>query len=690
MNEVNPMRILGTICLVILLLSGVIGCARMQPTKSKASEGLSTTPGRLEASLILNTVADVEAACAEHLGVAESIRETIRSVERPRTEANTLVPYNNMLINTDRILPVSELTANVHPDKAVRSAAEACHRRAMKFIHELELDRDLYEAIVAVDRANLEPHTRRFLDRLIRDYRRAGVDRDAETREKLALLNEEMVATGQAFSRNIREDRRFIELDGVDALAGLPPDFVAAHQPDENGKVRVSTDYPDFIPFVTYAEEEDHRRELYKVFMTRAYPSNDEMLRKLLALRHEYAVILGYPDWASYNAEDKMVKEKKVIADFIDRVAAIARPRMEKDLDDLLARKRKDIPDADAVQVWDRFYYVQKVRSERFDVDAQAVRAYFEFGAVKQGVLDLAEELFGVEFVKVPEPVVWYDGVEVYDVLEAGRKVGRFYLDLYPREGKYGHAAMFQMLAGVDGIQLPSACLVCNFPDPAETNGPVLMEHRQAVTFFHEFGHLMHHLLAGRQQWVIQSGISCEWDFVEAPSQLLEEWTWDAAMLARFARHCETGEPIPVALVERMREAEEFGLGVHVMRQMFYAALSLAFHSRDPEGLDPQVLLEEVQRAYNPYPRAEGTYTYASFGHIEGYSSMYYTYMWSLVMAKDIFTRFEKSGLLDQSTALKYRRMILEPGGAIDADQMVRNFLGRDYAFDSFREWLER
>ncbi|MFC1890370.1 M3 family metallopeptidase [Thermodesulfobacteriota bacterium] len=680
------MRIIGTICLSILFISGVTGCSR----KAKAPGPHPTTPGYLEEPLILNSVADVEAACMEHLAAAEVIREAIRSIAGPRTGENTLVPYNNMLIHVDRILPVSDLIANVHPDKAVRTAAEECHQRAKKFISDLELDRDLYEAIVDVERTGLEPHALRFLDHLIRDYRRAGVDKDDETRKKLARLNEEMVSTGQAFSRNIREDRRFIELDGVGDLAGMPPDFVAAHQPGENGKIRVTTDYPDFFPFVTYAEREDLRRELYKVFMKRAYPANDEMLRKLLGLRHEYASTLGYPDWASYNAEDKMVKEKKVITDFIDRVAAMARPRMEKDLEDLLARKREDIPEAGTVQVWDRFYYVQKVRAERFGVDAQEVRAYFEFGAVKQGALDLAQELFGVDFVGVRDPEVWYDGVEVYDVLEEGRKVGRFYLDLHPREGKYGHAAMFQMLAGVTGVQLPSACLVCNFPDPTETDGPVLMEHRQATTFFHEFGHLMHHLLAGRHRWVTQSGISCEWDFVEAPSQLLEEWTWDAAMLGRFARHHETGEPIPVTLVERMREAEEFGKGVHVMRQMFYAGLSLAFHDRDPEGLDSETLLEEVQRDYNPYPRAEDTYAYASFGHLEGYSSMYYTYMWSLVMAKDIFTRFLEGGLLDQSTALEYRRTILEPGGSVDADQMVKDFLGRDYSFDSFREWLER
>ena len=642
----------------------------------------------LEEPPIWTTVTQVDLACEKGLAAAQARRQAILAVAGPRTQANTLQPYNEMLIEVDRVLPGSELTANVHPERPVRDAAERCQQRAMKFLSDLKLDRGLFEALAGLPAATLQPKARRFLEHLLRDYRRAGVDKDEATRRELARLNEMMVRTGQDFSRNIREDKRFIELSSAQDLEGLPADFVASHPPGEDGKIRISTDYPDFFPFQTYSPRGDLRRELYRTFLQRAYPANERILKKLLGMRHRYATLLGYSDWAAYNAEDKMVKRREVIEQFIERVTAIGRPRMQAELAQLLERKKKDEPAATTINVWDRFYYVRTLRSERFGVDAQKVRAYFPYPKVKAGILALAQELFQVRFVPVPGAKVWAPKVEAYDVFDGERRVARFYLDMHPRDGKYGHAAEFPMISGVPGVQVPAASLVCNFPDPAD-GGPALMEHSDATTFFHEFGHLMHQLLA-TQPWINQAGINCEWDFVEAPSQLLEEWTWDAQILRRFAHHHETGEPIPAELVAQMRQADELGKGVHVMRQMFYARLSFVMHAQDPQRLLPLDVMQEVQKGYSPYPYEPDTYTYCNFGHINGYSSMYYTYMWSLVLAKDLFTRFKAQGLLDAETARAYRGAVLEPGGAVDAADMVRTFLGREHTFTAFEEWLER
>jgi len=642
----------------------------------------------LEEPPIPTTVGEVDLGCERGLKSAQARRAAILAVSGARTEANTLAPYNAMLIEIDRVLPVSELIANVHPEREVRDAAERCQQRAMKFLSDLKLDRGLFDALSGVPAQSLDPKAARFLKHLLRDYRRAGVDKDEATRKELARLNDMMVRTGQDFSRNIREDKRHIEVDGPADLAGLPADFVAAHKPGENGKIRISTDYPDFFPFQTYSKRADLRRQLYRTFLQRAYPANERILKKLLGLRHRYATLLGYSNWAAYNAEDKMVKKREVIEQFIDRVAAIGRPRMQAELADLLTRKKKDLPDATEINVWDRFYYVRELRSERFGVDAQKVRAYFPYPRVKEGILALAQELFQVRFVPVSGAKVWAPKVEAYDVFDGKERVARFYLDMHPRKGKYGHAAEFPMVSGVPGVQVPAASLVCNFPDPSG-GGPALMEHGDATTFFHEFGHLMHQLLA-RQPWINQAGINCEWDFVEAPSQLLEEWTWDAEILQRFARHHESGEPIPAELVARMRKADELGKGVHVMRQMFYARLSLVMHSQDPQRLLPLEVMQQVQKGYSPYPYEPETYTYANFGHLNGYSSMYYTYMWSLVLAKDLYTQFKAKGLLDPTTARAYRKSVLEPGGAVDAAEMVKTFLGREHSFDAFEAWLKR
>ncbi|MCP4196847.1 MAG: Zn-dependent oligopeptidase, partial [Proteobacteria bacterium] len=658
------------------ILAGMLtGCCGAAPPKTESmpepapetAQTEESVPTVLMAPVIWATVPEVEENCAEHLEAAKRLRDELVQGEGDRTVDNTLKLMNDLIIELDRVLPMSDLIANVSPDKTVRTAAEACQREVMKFVSELELDRGVYDALAAVKTDDQDPQTKRFLKHLLRDYRRSGVDKDETTRNELKALVEEMVKTGQEFSRAIREDKRFIEVTGED-LAGLPEDFVHAHIKEGTG--RISTDYPDFFPVVTYAKKGSVRRALYMEFLKRAYPANETTLKKLLELRYTYATTLGYSDWAEYAAEEEMVKNKKTIAAFIDKVAVIARPRMEQDLQQLLARKKKDNKKAKTVRLWDRFYYVNKIKAEEYGVDSEEVRAYFDYPRVKEGLLAINQELFGVTFQKVQDAPTWYEGVEAYDVVDGDQVIARFYLDMHPREGKYGHAAMFSLLSGVTETQLPAASLVCNFPTPSG-DGPALMEHGQVVTFFHEFGHLMHHLLAGRHDWATQSGISCESDFVEVPSQLLEEWPWSYEVLKRFAVHYQTGKPIPAELVEKMRKSKEFGKGIHVMRQMFYASLSLNFHDRNPDGFDLLDVVKKNQQTFSPYPYEKGTYVYASFGHLAGYTSRYYTYMWSLMLAKDLFTKFDENDMMNKEILKAYKDTILAPGGSIDAADMV-------------------
>ncbi len=683
----------GTAALLASACGGA-GAGPVATDKTESKEGAAMT-GELRSEIsgevvvpgIWSTAEQVAAGCGAAITKASQRRDALVAAAGPRDRENTLEVLNDVHIGIDGVLPFSELMANVHPDKAVRDAAETCQQDVMKFVSELQLDRAVYDALAAVDAAKLDPGARRSLEEMLRDYRRSGVDKDEATRERLKALHEEMVKTGQEYARRIREDKRWIDVPAR-KLGGLPQDFLDAHPKGKDGKVRLTTDYPDYFPVLSYVDDEEVRKALFLKFLERGHPENDETLAKLLKLRHEYAGLLGFPNWAEYNAEDKMARDRQTIADFIEKVVDIGRPRMKRDLEEILARKKKDKPKTDAVHEWDRFYYVKKLQSEKFGVDSQEIRRYFDYPLVKQGVLDVNQRLWGVTFERVADAPVWHESVEAWDVKEGGRPIGRFYLDMHPREGKYGHAAMFNVVTGITGRQVPAAALVCNFPQPSD-KGPALMEHGDVTTFFHEFGHLMHHLLGGGYAWANLSGISCEWDFVEVPSQLMEEWAWDPGVLAGFARNHETGAPIPEELVRKLKAADEFGKGVHVMRQMFFAALSLAYHDRDPNGLDLLTLLKDVQGRYNPYPYEPGTWLYDNFGHLEGYSSMYYTYMWSLVLAKDIFTRFTAAGLMDPAVAADYRRTVVGAGGAVDAADQVRAFLGRETSFDAFREYLE-
>jgi thimet oligopeptidase len=269
-------------------------------------------------------------------------------------------------------------------------------------------------------------------------------------------------------------------------------------------------------------------------------------------------------------------------------------------------------------------------------------------------------------------------------------KLGRIYLDMHPRPNKYKHAAQFSLQKGVEGKQLPEGVLVCNFADPKTSDGPALMEHDQVVVMFHEFGHLVHHIMSGHGKWAYFSGGSYEWDFIEAPSQMLEEWAWDPATLQSFALNVQTREPISVELAQKAKDANEFGKGFGARTQMFYAAMSLQFHEANPDTLDFLKKQVELQKKYALWPYMEGTHMYAGFGHLNGYSATYYTYMWSLVIAKDLFSEFQKHGLFDVDTATRYRDKVLKPGGSKDAADLIKDFLGRPFNFDAYEKWMNK
>ncbi|MFT7625526.1 MAG: thimet oligopeptidase [Myxococcota bacterium] len=649
--------------------------------------GCASTKGNLAMTDPIWTSSDtLTGYCTEALTRAKAAREALRAAEGG---PDTLDKYNRMLIEIDNAMGWSALHFQVHPEEAIREAAGTCKQQLAELGNDITLDRGLFDAMAAVDTSAMDGQSQRFAQRVLRDFRRSGVDKDDATRGRLKALHGKMVKLGQDFQTNVRADVRHINIDDPAKLDGLPEDWIAAHKPEKaGGPIQISTDYPDFFPFQTYCKDGALRRTLYAEFGARGYPANKPILAELLKLRAEYAKLLGYASWAAYDAEVKMVKNTQRVDSFLKQLTAIAQPRAKADLAELLEAKRKDEADATAVEVWDRFFYTAQVREEKYDFDAREVRAYFPYQQVKAGLLEVYSELFGLEFAALPDEPVWHEDVEAWSLKDNGKEIARFYLDMHPRAGKYKHAAMFGIQTGLGGGQTPRASLVCNFPNP-RADGKALMEHTQVVTFFHEFGHLLHHLLAREARYINLGGINVEWDFVEAPSQILEEWAWDHSVLSRFAKHSETGKAITPELVQRMRASEEFGKGAQVMRQLFYAAYSFFLHAEPPETLDLERFTDDMYARFSPYPRLEGGRVYANFGHLIGYSSAYYTYQWSLVIAKDMFTRFKKNGMMDRQTARDYVEKILEPGGMRDADDLVTDFLGRDYTLDAYRAWLE-
>ena len=621
------------------------------------------------------------------LARARDLLERLVAVAGPRTVSNTLVLYDDLMRELDRAASATGLIQKVHPDSTLRQAADRSDRRVSALATEISLDRRVFDAIGATDLTGADPATRHYVGRILRDFRLAGVDRADATRARVKALREELVVIGQEFDRNIRDDVRTIEVASAVELEGLPPDYIAAHAPGPDGRIRLTTEYPDVFPVLTYARSDELRRRVRAEFDNRAYPANMAVLDRLIARRDELARLLGFASWADYAVADKMVGSAANASAFIDRVVAASEEAADREYRTLLRRKRQDDPAAAGIGRWETAYLRELVRRSDYDFDSQQVRPYFPYERVKQGVLDLSARLFGVTFRRMADPPVWHPSVEGWEMLENDELVGRFYLDMHPRTGKFGHAAHFRIRTGTSAGALPESALVCNFPG-ATPGEPGLMDHGDVETFLHEFGHLMHSLLA-RQRWNGVSGVRTEWDFVEAPSQMLEEWSWDPTVLAGFARHHETGEPIPAELVRRLQRATRFGRALDVRTQMAYARISLSLYDRPPAEVDTDSIVDAVTRAYTPVPPVPGTHMQASFGHLNGYSAFYYTYMWSLVIAKDLFSRFDRSDLFAAEPARRYRRLILEPGGSAPAARLVEDFLARPFRFDAWRRWLE-
>ncbi len=623
----------------------------------------------------------------DRLAAAQTAIDQITSVKGARTIDNTLAPYDETIRQINASLYLSALVQQVHPDVTFRDHATEMVRKASAVQTALSLNRDVYHALASLDVSKADPATQYYVKRQLLEFRLAGVDKDDASRAQLKKLNDELTEEQSAFDRNISDDQKKVEVTDPKQFEGLPQDYIDRHKPGPDGKIYITTNYPDAFPVFKFSKSDDLRRRVTLAFDTRAYPTNKDVLEKMMKTRYEIATMLGYSSWADYNAADKMIKTGGNIADFIQKVDSAARPIAHREFAMLLAEKRKTDPGANDIWDYEVSYLNEQVRRAQFNFDSQLVRPFLPFNEVRQGILDTAATLFHVTFSREENVPAWDPAVETWDVVDHGKTVGRFYLDMHPRPGKYSHAEMAPVLDGIRGKQLPEAILVCNFPNPT-ADDPGLMEYGDVVTFFHEFGHLMHWILGGQQQWAGISGISMEGDFVEAPSQMLEEWMHSPQVLASFARHYKTGEPIPAELVARMNRASAFGRGTGESQQNAYTAISYNVYKGKPQDVDLDAATVSAQKQYTPFLPLPGAHLYASFGHLAGYSSAYYTYLWDKVIAEDFFSQFDHSNLLGGEAPMRYRHAVLEPGGSVSANDLVKNFLGREQNMDAFQKWM--
>jgi thimet oligopeptidase len=653
----------------------------------------SKTPDPISASQDLHAWEAGGAASAEaltawvsaRLAAHEAALAALLAVKGPRTPANSLRLFDVAIEHLSLAGSQAGVLNSVAADKSVRDQAQLEAQRVAQAASALSLNREVYEALVAINLDGANPATRHYVERTLLGYRLAGVDKDQATRDLLQSLSEKATHLSLEFSRNIQEGAKTITATPAE-LDGLPSDYLARHPAGDDGLVTLSTDQPDMQPVMTFAASAALRERMFLAYNTRAYPANRQILLDLLATRQQIATILGFRSWADLATADQMMGSAANARTFLAKLDEACREGARHEFEMVLAFARERQFELEEIDITSRGYWYEQFRRSAFDFDSQSVRPYFPYAQVEAGVLETAARLFKIEFRR-STALAWHPAVSVFEVFDNGRHVGRFYLDMHPREGKDKWFSAAPLVTGVRGRALPEAALICNFP-VGDENDPGLLQYNDVVTFFHEFGHLMHAILGGQTEWAGISGFATEGDFVEVPSQMLEEFFRDEKLLQAFAKHYETGETLSSETIRKMKLAGAFGRADWVRTQLYYTTLSLDLHDQDAAGLDPDSTAKRLYQSLLPWTWIEGNRMYASFGHLTGYSSNYYTYAFDKVIALDFFAQFDANDLLGGATGSRYRKTVLEQGGSKPGRQMVRDFLGRDEGFAAFSKWM--
>ncbi len=628
------------------------------------------------------TPAQIEDGTDQAIAEAQLVLDEIVAHKHQRTFENTMRPLDRIADILAHSQTNFAFMGYVHPDKDVRDAGKQAEEKNSQFGVEIMFREDLNDAVQeyasTAEAGALVGEQARFLEFTLRDLRKAGHDLDTTIRSDVKDKTERLVTLGVQFQQNIDEwdDEILVTRDELD---GLPDSFIDALEVDEEtGKYKVTIAYPHLIPFVENASSRPHREELRYKFNTVSIEENGKILEEAVVLRQEIAEAFDQPTWSDHRLEDRMAKSPDRVKEFYGGLRGALTEKGEQELSEISGLLEADTGDK-VVQTWDWGYYDTQQRRTEYGVDNFEVAKYFPLPQVLEGMLELTSEMFGISYREIKDFDRWHQDVQLFaiDDVESGEELARFYLDLFPREGKYGHAAEFPLLLSrrlEDGLyQNPLCAMVANFTKPTD-DAPSLLQHGEVETFFHEFGHVLHQNL-GRTELGRFGGTNVERDFVEAPSQIMQHWIWRSDVLKRFARHFETGEPIPDELVDQLVAARNLNKGLFQLRQMQYGWWDQEMHSGPDRDLHQ---IHEEGSQISLMPTHEGTYALASFGHLMGgYDSSYYGYMWSEVFGDDMFSKFEDEGVTNPEVGTAYRRAVLEKGGTVDPDEMLRDFLGR-------------
>lgn len=626
-----------------------------------------------------------ELAPAEAVARVELEKKLAELVAIPagqRTFENTIMGYERAFDDYGDALGMSGFLSYVSPDKKFRDAALDLQMQLSRYMVDVATRRDIYRAIKEyVDtKPQLPLQEAKLVKDLMIGFKNSGMDLNDEDLEKFKALHKEKAEYVLTFDKNVQEYKDDLEVT-AQQLKGLGEDYIQKLEKTPEGKYKITLDYPDYVPFMLNADDESARKALEFKYNRRGGEENVKLLEKTIQLRQQIAHLLGYKNHAYLKLENRMAKDPDTVFTFLTDLQKRLKPMSLQEDAVLIAYKNEHTgKKSRTLYPYESGYWGNKYKKQNLSVDSEKIKEYFPLDTVMDGMLDLFGTVFGISFEPVQIPT-WHPDVQVFKITDrvTGELTAYFYMDLYPREGKFKHAACFDLVGGeekTDGTyQTPFVAIVANLNKPS-AGAPSLLKHDEVETLFHEFGHVLHNALT-KAKFGAQAGTSVSGDFVEVPSQMLERWAWDPAVLKKLSKHYQTGETLPDELIEKMIAAKNFGAGGQYLRQNFFAQYDMTLHTKNKTP-DTTKLYFSLTKKIRGLPLTKNTLPQAAFGHIMGgYDAGYYGYLWSEVIAEDFFSEFEKKGIFNPETGLKFRREVLEKGGTVEEAEMVQNFLGR-------------
>lgn len=620
--------------------------------------------------------------------------DSIADPGSPRTFDRTMLALDRGSEPLDGAVAIVRHLEAVATTPELREAWNEAQPAVIQFYTSIPLNEGLWAAIkdfaATGEAAALEGVRKRFLDKTIEGFRRHGADLSPEDKEMLESIDVELATVTTHFAQNVLDATMAWEyvITDPEKLAGLPESAIAAARDSAASKGvegwRFTLQQPSYVAVMTYLDDATIRETFYRAYNARAAEVNAPLIPKILELRRRKANLLGYRDFADFATADRMAKSGATAAEFVEGLRVRTESAFQRENQALLEfRQAKEGPDA-VMNAWDVGYWAEKLRAELYEFDEEDLRPYFQLESVVDGLFELCTRLFSIEIVESPGVPVWHDSVRHYEIRDAdGTLLAHFYADWFPRETKRGGAWMDSFVTGgpsEDGFR-PHAGFVCGNLTRPLPDRPSLLTHNEVETIFHEFGHLLHHCLS-RVEIRSLAGTNVAWDFVELPSQIMENWCWERESLDLFARHYQTGALIPDELFRKMIRARTFRAANAQMRQLGFATLDLKLH-RDPLTEEP--IVEQANRIlapFNPAPLPDGYAMICGFSHLfadpAGYGAGYYSYKWAEVLDADAFTRFQKEGVFNQETGMAFRSTILEKGNSGEPGDLFRAFVGRD------------